>query len=329
MAEIKQPTEENLRELRKFLRLGGLVAVPTETVYGLAGNALRRETCLEIFRVKGRPANDPLICHVADLEAARRIAWVNPTAADLAEAFWPGPLTLVLPKRPIVPDEVTSGLDSVAIRSPDHPVFRKLVTGLDFPLAAPSANPFAYISPTRAEHVQASLGERIRYILDGGPCRHGVESSILDLREEGSPRLLRHGAIPQEELETKMGRQLPGPSVSDGEDANQPALAPGGMPKHYSPKTPLEIRPGGSVALEGLGRDTAAILLREPCPSSTLGPNIHWLSKDGRLEEIAANLYAKLQELDAAGYRCLVVEQPPQNGLGRALNDRLRRAASR
>lgn len=325
VATILQPNETNLRDVRKFLRLGKLVAIPTETVYGLAANALDEDACAKIFVAKERPSEDPLICHVPDFEALQRYCETNETAAQLAAAFWPGPITFVLPKKPIIPDIVTAGLDSVAVRSPSHPVFRKLIEDCDFPLAAPSANPFSYISPTLALHVQANLGDRIETILDGGPCELGVESTIVDLRNPAAPQILRYGALPAESIENALKRRIARP---DTEHAPV-AIAPGTLPKHYSPRTPLDLRtsPILEEELQASDRNTAYLLLRKP-PHS-LSNHIHWLSEQGELDAIAARLFAKLRELDAGGYRKIVAEEAPELGLGLAINDRLRRAAFR
>lgn len=324
MAKILQPTDENLRVLRKFLLFGGIVGVPTETVYGLAANAFDPDACAKIFAAKQRPANDPLICHVAGTEALADICHASPLALRLAERFWPGPLTFVLPKTKKIPDIVTAGLDSVAVRCSAHPDFHRLVAQCDFPLAAPSANPFAYISPTTAQHVEAGLGSKINFILDGGPCSLGVESTILDLRNPDATRILRYGALPAEEIETELGRSIDKPLLSETDDVQH--LAPGSLPKHYSPRTPLELRRGLSPEeLAALPADTAALLLAKP--QQTTGKNIHWLSADGKLADIASSLYAKLRELDESGYRCILVEEAPELGLGLAVNDRLRRAS--
>lgn len=327
MAKILKPTEENLRDIRKFLRLGGLVAIPTETVYGLAANALDAEACSKIFAAKERPHNDPLICHVASYEALEAFCETNDASKTLAEAFWPGPLTFVLPKKDTIPDIVTAGLDSVAVRSPNHPVFRQLIEGCDFPLAAPSANPFAYISPTLARHVQANLGDRIKYILDGGPCEHGLESTIIDLRDGNDPKILRYGALPIEKIENALKRRL----VHAKRNPNQAAMsiAPGSLPKHYSPRTPLELRSSAVRERELVDSDqtTAYLLLRKPI--NARANNIHWLSEKGELEAIAARLFDKLRELDDGGYKKIIAEEAPELGLGFAINDRLRRASFR
>jgi len=333
MAAILQPTPRNLRRLRRLLRLGGLAAIPTETVYGLAANALDERACRRIFEVKGRPPADPLICHIAWPEQVATIARTNPLAEALAARFWPGPLTLVLPKLPVVPDIVTSALDSVALRLPAHSVFRALAEGLDFPLAAPSANPFAYISPTNAAHVQSGLGDRIAAILDGGPCRLGLESTIVDVRDPERPRLLRYGALDVESIEAAAGRPVPpaaprsgsGPGAG-GAEAAAPAIAPGALPKHYSPARPLVVsaRPLDRARVAGADLGTGFLFLAKP--DFDPGPYARWLSPKGELEVIAGNLYAALRELDALPIKRILAEEAPELGLGKAINDRLRRA---
>ncbi len=323
MATILKPNEENLREIRKFLRLGELVAIPTETVYGLAANALDPEACQKIFSVKKRPHNDPLICHVPDFDSLELYCETNPLAKGLAENFWPGPLTLVLPKKSIIPEIVTAGYDSVAVRCPSHPIFRQLIEGCDFPLAAPSANPFSYISPTLAAHVQANLGDRIDTILDGGPCNLGVESTIIDVRDPKSIRILRYGALPVEQIEDALKRRVDRPVPSQ----SGISIAPGTLPKHYSPRTKLELRsePVLEPELQVSDGTFAYLLLRKPVHTSP--NNVHWLSENGELDLIASQLYTKLRELDAAGYEKIVVEEAPELELGLTINDRLRRAA--
>ncbi|MDQ8188211.1 L-threonylcarbamoyladenylate synthase [Pelagicoccus sp. SDUM812002] len=327
MANILQPTEKNLRELRKFLFLGGIVGVPTETVYGLAANAFDPEACSKIFEAKRRPANDPLICHISGVEALEQICHSNALAIRLANRFWPGPLTFVLPKKEKIPGLVTAGLDSVGVRCSAHPVFQKLVALCDFPLAAPSANPFAYISPTTAQHVKAGLGSKIEYILDGGPCAYGVESTIVDLRDESQPRILRYGALPTEKIEAELGRSIEKPVATTADESVQ-HLAPGALPKHYSPRTPLDLRGGiAPEEIQNLSPDTAALLLSKP--TQKVSANVHWLSENGKLDEIAANLFAKLRALDESGYHRIIAEEAPELGLGLAINDRLRRASFR
>ncbi|HWA07830.1 MAG TPA: L-threonylcarbamoyladenylate synthase, partial [Opitutaceae bacterium] len=208
-ARILRGTPRNLARLAAALRRGELVAVPTETVYGLAANALDARACRRIFRAKGRPAHDPLIVHLATTDELAQVAVPNASALKLARKFWPGPLTMVLPKTSAVPAVVSAGRPSVAVRQPSHPLFRRLLRLSGVPLAAPSANAFGYVSPTTAAHVQAGLGRRIGYILDGGPSAIGLESTIVDLRDPRKPRLLRPGAITRAQLERVLGRSVP------------------------------------------------------------------------------------------------------------------------
>ena len=239
-ARIFRGTSRNLSYLARCLRDGDIVGVPTETVYGLAADALNPLACQKIFTAKGRPTTDPLIVHIAALDELDAIAVTNAAALRLAQKFWPGPLTLILPKKSVVPAIVSAGLPSVAVRMPAHALFRRLIRLSGRPLAAPSANPFGYISPTTAEHVRASLGSKINSILDGGPAHIGLESTILDLRDPARPRLLRPGAISREALAAALGRPVAwrrpkaaAPTVAQ--------VAPGLLTRHYSPRTPLVL----------------------------------------------------------------------------------------
>jgi L-threonylcarbamoyladenylate synthase len=325
-AKIHSPTPGNLRRLAAALRRGELVAIPTETVYGLAADARDARACRAIFRAKGRPAHDPLIVHVLDLRHAEQLAEFNAPARRLAQKFWPGPLTLVLPRKPGVPDVVTAGGPTVALRSPAHPVARRLLRLAGIPLAAPSANPFGYISPTTAAHVRDGLGRRIAHILDGGPCAVGVESTILDLTRPDRPRLLRPGAVTAAELEKFLRRSVesaPPPRPSRGRPTR--LLAPGMMARHYSPQTPLQLRVPGPTPPPG----TAAILLRKPPGQAS--SNIFWLSRRGALTEVAQNLYRVLRRVDAGGFKQICLEPLPADapGLAAAINDRMQRAAAK
>lgn len=322
-ARLHRPTPAALRRLATVLRDGGLVAIPTETVYGLAAHALDTEACRAIFRAKGRPAHDPLIVHVLDVAHAEELAEFNGPARRLARAFWPGPLTLVLPKQACVPDIVTSGGPTVALRAPAYPLARRLLKLSGVPLAAPSANPFTYISPTTAEHVRQGLGARIPHILDGGACPIGVESTVLDLSRPGQPRVLRPGAISAEQI-----AQVLKTKVSTVRRAGKPGarlLAPGLLDKHYSPRTPLRVvaHPTATTA------DTSVILLRKPAGQARAG--VYWLSRNGKLSEIARHLYRVLREADAGGHRQILIEKlpPTAGGLAAAINDRVKRAAAK
>ena len=305
-------TPDGLAEAAQILRAGGLVAFPTETVYGLGGDACNDRAVAGIFAAKARPQFNPLIVHVPDLETARRYARVDARAEALAQAFWPGPLTLVLPLvagcglSPLV----TAGLPSVAIRVPAHPVAQALLRAFGGPLAAPSANPSGRVSPTRADHVRAGLAGRIAAILDGGPCAVGVESTIIGL--DGPPTLLRPGGVPVEVLEAALRQPL-----AAGGDAQKPN-APGQLASHYAP--------GAAVRLDATEAEPGEVFVGfGPGPEAALT-----LSDSGDLTEAAARLFHILREADAlAGPAGRISFAPiPEVGLGRAINDRLRRAAA-
>jgi L-threonylcarbamoyladenylate synthase len=314
----RETLETQLAQAAQVLRQGGVVAVPTETVYGLAANALDAQAVARVFEIKRRPRFDPLIVHVADAEQARTVtADFPPAAEELARRFWPGPLTMVLPRSRGIPEIVTSGLPTVAVRVPDHPVALALIRQAGVPLAAPSANPFGRVSPTTARHVRDQLAHEVDFVLDGGPCRIGIESTIISLTGT-KPVLLRTGGLSVEEVEEVIGpveRPLP--------DPDRPT-APGQLQRHYSPRTPLVL----------LGRDVPpadkvrAGLLSFRLPSSTEGfEAVEVLSPEGDLREAAAGLFAALHRLDAQGLDVILAEPVPHVGLGLAINDRLRRAA--
>lgn len=326
-ARIYRGTPRNLARLARALQQGDLVAVPTETVYGLAANALNPRACRVIFRAKGRPSSDPLIVHIHDLAQLDAIAETNREALTLAKCFWPGPLTIVLPKRGIVPDIVSAGLPSVAVRMPAHPLFRRLLKQTNLPLAAPSANPFGYVSPTTAEHVRDGLGSKIGHILDGGPSTIGVESTIIDLRDPRSPRLLRPGAITQAEIERVLGRPV---KLRRRLSSKKAQVAPGLMARHYSPRTPAVLHTKLPSPAAALARaDEAWIYFARPAARSQNAKNIFWLHHDGELQGAARNLFAVLRRVDRQGYRCIHLERAPGRGLADAINDRLQRAAAR
>lgn len=325
-ARVYRGTARNLAALARVLRDGGLVAVPTETVYGLAANALDARACRAIFRAKGRPANDPLIVHIHDLVQWEQLAELNESALQLAQHFWPGPLTLVLPKRPAVPDVVSSGLPSVAVRMPAHRLFRQLLRRADVPLAAPSANPFGYVSPTSAEHVLASLGKKIRHILDGGPCPIGVESTIVDLRDPRRPRLLRPGLITRTELERVLHRRVEPPPRHPAPRAQ---LAPGLLARHYSPRTPVALHARLSVSAARRAPNEAWVFIARPPVAARSLANLFWLSATGDLRHAARSLFATLRRIDDGRFTRIHVEKARGGGLADAINDRLRRAAAR
>lgn len=310
-----------LEECANLLRNDELVAVPTETVYGLAGNALSETAVRKIFSVKGRPLIDPLITHFKSAQEAFSLVKSNDTAQVLASAFWPGPLTLVLEKTPIIPDLVTAGLNSAAVRVPHQPIMQSLLHKLDFPLAAPSANPFGYVSPTRPEHVAQTLGSKIGAILDGGNCQHGIESTVLDVRNPEIIHILRPGPIGAEQIEELLGCAVHNAANFDSAGAQ---TSPGQLSKHYSPKTKIVIMEHGQ--LEFTARTGEATVANKK-PASVDQEHVYWLSDDGNLETIARNFFDLIQKLDRMNYKRLIIESAPNRGIGIALNDRLRRAA--
>jgi L-threonylcarbamoyladenylate synthase len=309
-----------IAEAAAILRTGGLVAFPTETVYGLGANAFDTRAVARVFEVKGRPSFDPLIVHLPAAEALPLVTrGADARVPDLARRFWPGPLTLVLPRAAAVPDIVTSGLETVGVRVPGHPAALELLRSAQTAIAAPSANPFGYVSPTTAAHVIDQLGDRVDLVLDGGPCRIGVESTILSLASE-PPVLLRPGGVPREELEAALGHALQlATSV-------ERALSPGLLPSHYAPRTPLQILDGPATAATGGVR--AGLLAFSPGPHPGFAA-VEQLSPDGSLLTAAANLFAALRRLDAAGLDLVLAEPCREGGLGLAIMDRLRRAAAR
>lgn len=304
------------------LRAGKVVAIPTETVYGLAAHALQPESVARIFAVKQRPTFDPLIVHLAtstDLDKYARA--VPEQARQLAAAFWPGPLTLVVPKKDLIPELVTAGLPTVGLRVPDHRLTLELLAQLDFPLAAPSANPFGYISPTTARHVYDQLGEQVDYILDGGPCTVGLESTIVGF-PAGEPVLYRLGGIALEKLEAVIGKVHLQLNVSSNPQA------PGQLTTHYAPRKPLLL---GDIATLAKGKDLSkwAVISFQDAYAHLGAGKVVVLSEEGHLEEAAARLFQSLRSLDQWEGEGILAEPFPNEGLGRAINDRLQRAATR
>jgi L-threonylcarbamoyladenylate synthase len=328
--QILRPTEANLARLASMLRRGEIAGVPSETVYGLAADALSEEACAKIFAAKGRPTTDPLIVHLASAKDLLEVAQANAIAFALAKALWPGPLTLVLPKTGSVPDIVTAGRPTVAVRVPAHPLFRKLIRLTGRPLAAPSANPFGYVSPTTAAHVRDGLaGTKLRYVLDGGECRVGVESTIIDLVEPERPRLLRPGGLAVEAIEAVIGIKVTRTRPARI-SKNVAAPAPGMLARHYSPSTPIVLHERiDQRSLLRLPTQDAVLLLRRPALHASEN-HVFWLSDDGRQEEIARNLFALLRQLDTGEWRRIHAEFPAgAEGLAPAIRDRLTRAAAR
>ena len=305
-----------------ILRAGGLVAFPTETVYGLGAVATDARAVARIFEAKERPHFDPLILHLGSADWLDRcVASVSPEAGRLAERFWPGPLTLVLPKRENIPDIVTSGLPTVAVRMPAHPVARALIAAVGLPVAAPSANRFGQISPTTAQAVQEELGARVDLILDGGPTQLGIESTIVALDKTG-PRLLRPGPVTLEELCECLGRDV---AVASATGATPES--PGMLLRHYAPRTLLQLLDAPAAGFPVRERRVGLLAFRS-VPASHGFAAVETLSATGDLREAAANLFAALRRLDAAGMDVIVAETVPEAGLGRAIMDRLRKAAA-
>lgn len=316
---ILELNEANLEHCGQLLKAGQVVGVPTETVYGLAGNALCESSVRKIFEVKGRPLIDPLIVHFASIEAAEAHVVFNSAARNLAAQFWPGPLTIVLPKKDSISDLVTAGLPSVAIRIPGHPAFRSLLDRLDFPLAAPSANPFGYVSPTRPEHVVRTLGGFVPAVLDGGPCVHGLESTIVDLRDTASPKILRPGPISSDTLGIS-------PMIKTDSADEHAQAAPGMMTQHYSPNTAVKLFEHNGQPTQ-IGKEDAIVYNTRPAAHTS--ENTFWLSESGAIQEIAHNLFSVIQKLDELHFSCLHIECVASSGIGMAVNDRLGRAAAK
>ncbi len=319
MPEISTDLERALA----LLRAGGVVAVPTETVYGLAADARNPDAVRRIFAIKGRPADHPLIVHIASAGAMTDWARDIPEAAwRLARAFWPGPLTLILWRWPEVPDVVTGGQDTVGLRVPDHPLTLELLRRFGGGLAAPSANRFGRISPTRPEHVVDELGEAVDLILDGGPCGVGVESTIVDLTG-GTPAVLRPGGIPLEAIRSVLGRPV------DYSPGGGPVRAPGMLPSHYAPATPLAILPADRLWDEAARRAQAGArvgVLTHGLPRAMPGVFVLCLPNDAA--EYARELYAALRALDDEGYDGILVEAVPDSPEWLAVANRLERAAA-
>lgn len=305
---------------KTILEKGDLVAIPTETVYGLAGNALDVSSASKIFQVKNRPSFDPLIVHTNSLERASSfLKHIPDMAYRLAEALWPGPLTLLLEKQPTVPDLVTAGLDRVAIRIPNHPMTLQLLTQLDFPLAAPSANPFGYISPTEAAHVDEQLGSQLEYILDGGPCTVGIESTIVGF-ENGQPWVYRTGGTGIEQIEALIG------PVSVQSHSTSNPKAPGMLKSHYAPRIPLILGDLETLIQQNEGKNFGVMSFERSFDAVATDKQIV-LSPSGSTQEAAQKLFGALRTLDKMPIELILAEYVPATGLGKAINDRLKRAS--
>jgi L-threonylcarbamoyladenylate synthase len=313
------PADSGIAAAASVLRAGGLVAFPTETVYGLGANALDARAVARIFEAKARPSFDPLITHLGDAaDLAELVGPVPPAVAELAERFWPGPLTLIVDRPAAIPPIVTSGLETMAVRVPDDAAARALITEAGVPVAAPSANRFGQLSPTRAEHVVAGLGGAVDVVLDGGPTRCGIESTIVDARGDRLV-VLRLGALPVEALVEAVGPVTVRPGSS-----GQP-VAPGTLAAHYAPRTPLRVLSGSEAAPGDV--DRRGYLAFRDRPSVDYRA-VEVLSPAGDLTAAAARLFDALHRLDAAGVTEILAERVPDVGVGRAINDRLGRAAA-
>ncbi|MFH1801080.1 MAG: L-threonylcarbamoyladenylate synthase [Candidatus Omnitrophota bacterium] len=319
MKNLLCSTNENLRRAAALIQNGGVVAFPTETVYGLGADVFNLRAVARIFEIKNRPSFDPLIVHIADFNDMKKLcSSINASAKKLMKKFWPGPLTLVLPKHKTVPDIVTAGLPTVAVRMPSHSVALRLIQLAETPIAAPSANPFGFLSPTTAMHVAEQLGDKVDLILDSGKCSVGIESTILDLSGD-MPVLLRPGGIPLEVIEKAMGQ-----TVLKGSQSLPKPMSPGQLPCHYSPSTPIKILNGEQSKQIG---KVGLLALKVP-RNEAFFKAVEVLSISGDLKEAAANLFSCLHRLDGAKLDMIYAEPVPEVGLGRAIMDRLRRASA-
>jgi L-threonylcarbamoyladenylate synthase len=314
----------DLKRAKELLERGELVAIPTETVYGLAANALNPKAIDKIYALKQRPKNNPLIVHLASIAQLESIADEIPEAAwKLAKAFWPGSLSLILKKKDSIPDEATAGNASVAVRVPNHPLTLDLLRQLDFPLVAPSANPYQAISPTTAAHVKKAFGKKLKLVLDGGECQGGLESTIIGFEEE-EPLLYRLGSISKEQIEAVVGKV----TLRNKSQASGIAIAPGLHQKHYAPHTPTVFCESAEAYLKDVQDKKVGILVFSKLPTALYAQKVEVLSPSGSLEEAAKNLYAALHRLDEANLELIITEKFPDRGLGKTINDKLKRASS-
>lgn len=316
-----------IKEAVLALRSGEIAALPTETVYGLAASIFKEEAIRNIFSVKGRPLLDPLIVHVLDFSWLDRCAVLENKILDrakkLAKNFWPGPLTIILPKKPCINDLLTAGKQTVAIRCPAHEIFREILKETDFPIAAPSANPFGYVSPTKASHVAKTLGDKVKFIVDGGECKVGLESTIVDICSD-TIRILRPGAITYDDIRSCIGEEIEQyKSIVKEHDID----CPGQLSQHYSPKTKLHLIKNTDDASQFSGKQNAIILLKRP--NNLHSENIFWLSEDGDLNTIAHTIFDMLQTIDSMSFEQIFCQIPDKIGIGEAINDRLSRAAAK
>jgi L-threonylcarbamoyladenylate synthase len=319
------PNANDLKIASSIIKSGNLVAVPTETVYGLAGNALNESAIKKIFETKKRPLSDPLIVHVHSLKQVFSLTHLSPfkNVDKLFEAFWPGAITLIFPKNPTVPSLVTAGLDSIAVRMPSHPVFRSLLKLCNVPLAAPSANPFAYVSPTSAQHVRDSFGIEMP-VIDGGTCLHGVESTVLSLLDPMEPVVLRPGPVSAEAISSVLDLKVK--SSQDVSDPDTLSRSPGMMKKHYSPNSSLVLFDSPEDLREFDLSSSIVICIQK---HQNLFPAKEWvfLSKKGDINEAAKNVFSELRKWDSK-YNKIYFQRFPNSEIGIAVNDRLKRAAA-
>ncbi len=316
----------DISDAAKLLKAGEVVAIPTETVYGLAGNAFSPASILSIFEKKKRPSFDPLIAHIDSIDKVKKCVQKIPNQTRyLMEKFWPGPLTIVLPKSDLIPDEMTSGLDTVAVRMPNHPLTLRLLSQLDFPLAAPSANPFGYISPTNAQHVKDQLDNEVDYILDGGECQIGVESTIIGF-ENKKVTIFRQGKITKEDIERCLGQQV---QVQVNVNNSSNPQAPGMLKSHYAPKCQLIMGNIKELAHKYQDKKIGIISFKGELGLDLKKGSVHMmLSPKGYVEEAARQLFSILRKLDQENLDLIIGEYIPDKGIGKAVNDRLRRAAA-
>ncbi len=320
---VLRDSEADLNQAIHLLRGGSIVAVPTETVYGLAADSFNTAACKRVFTVKNRPLHDPLIVHAYDLQAVQRVAHLNETARKLAEVYWPGPLTLVLPKQEAVPDIVTSNLSTVAVRVPRHPLLRIILYRSGLTLAAPSANPFGYVSPTNVQHVIDTMGNNIDAVVDGGQCEIGLESTIADVTEDHLIKILRTGAIKDHELKETLSGNVE--IVVDNDLHTSTPKAPGQLLSHYSPQTPLFLFETGSSPL--VSDFDGILFFRNRHESFSKTVKVMTLCENGSLQDAARNLYKRLREMDQLNLRRIWVEKAPSKDIGIAINDRLLKAS--
>ncbi|WP_258104129.1 L-threonylcarbamoyladenylate synthase [Marinoscillum sp. MHG1-6] len=313
----------DIAQAKAHLDRGELVGIPTETVYGLAGNALNEEAALNIFKTKNRPEFDPLIVHTHAIEELDKyVTEIPEKAITLAHAVWPGPLTILLEKKSIIPDLITSGLSTVAIRIPKHPLTLALLKSLDYPLAAPSANPFGYVSPTTASHVNDQLGEKIPYVLDGGPCSVGVESTIVGFEHDAKPTIYRLGGKKVEDIESLIGEV----DVKLNKSSNP--VAPGMLLSHYAPGVQVHLGEISDLLKKHHDKRIGIISFSQSFSAPNIAKQIV-LSQNADLDEAARKIFSALRSLDSPEIDLIITEKLPETGLGRAINDRLERAAVR